>query len=354
MKKILPDWHYARPELAKKYLALFALGLVSARCLFARRRMGKTEFLEKDFIPAAKNEGYATVYVNLWKLEVDPATAIITQLYKTIAPKRFEKIKVKVSGKLPGIAEGSIETELHSHKTVSGLALMQVMDVFDKTKLTLMFVIDEAQVLAYAENSSFAHALRAELDSRKDRIKVIFAGSSETTLRRMFGIPSEPFYNWAPMEPFVLLGNEFVAAMVQRVNKICKFPMSLDDALAAFSALKYTPEFFRRYIEYYLNNPERGSAGILQEAKQSVLHDDRFKKQWQSLLVADQFVLKMIAGGVRDLHGKSAVQQLGKALGVEDSANKNMAQNALRRLTEKNIITRIEHGIYQFEDEAFE
>ena len=72
----------------------------------------------------------------------------------------------------------------------------------------------------------------------KIRIKVIFAGSSETTLRRMFGVASEPFYNWAPLEPFELLGKDFVVAMVERVNKISKFPLSLDDAIDAFEKLK--------------------------------------------------------------------------------------------------------------------
>lgn len=353
MRKILPDWHYARPELAEKYLNLFALGLLSARCLFARRRMGKTEFLEKDFVPAAKNEGYVTAYVNLWRLQTDPATAIVSELYKSVAPKRFEKLKIKISGKIAGVVEGAVETEVRSSKKAVGLALMDVMDAFDKTKLILMFVIDEAQVLAYAENSDFAHALRAALDIRKDRIKVIFAGSSETTLRRMFGIPSEPFYNWAPLEPFPLLGKEFVIAMVNRVNAICKFELSLDDALTAFSELKNTPEFFRRYIEHYLNNPELGSDAMLQETKRSVLSDDKFNKQWQSLQAADKVLLRMIANDVRDLYGKSAMQQLGKALGIEDSVNSSMAQNALRRLSDKNIIAKIDHGVYQFEDEAF-
>ena len=33
--------------------------------------------------------------------------------------------------------------------------------------------------------------------------------------------------------------------------------------------------------------------------------------------------------------------------------NKNTTQNALRRLSNKNLITKVEYGIYQFEDEAF-
>ena len=44
-----PDpWHFARPELAQKYLQTFEIGLISAQALFAPRRMGKSEFLEQD------------------------------------------------------------------------------------------------------------------------------------------------------------------------------------------------------------------------------------------------------------------------------------------------------------------
>ena len=41
-------WHYPRPKLAEKYLQVFDIGLIAAQGLFAKRRMGKSEFLEKD------------------------------------------------------------------------------------------------------------------------------------------------------------------------------------------------------------------------------------------------------------------------------------------------------------------
>ena len=85
------NWHFARPVLAKNYLAMFKLGLTSARGLFARRRMGKTEFLKQDFIPAAQAEGYIPVYINLWDLESDPATLIISEIYKSIKAKGLNK-----------------------------------------------------------------------------------------------------------------------------------------------------------------------------------------------------------------------------------------------------------------------
>lgn len=355
------NWHFPRPLLAQAYLKLFEIGLTSARGLFARRRMGKTEFLKKDFIPAAQAHHYVVAYVNLWDLEVDPATALVCAFYQAIEPKGLSKIlarlnpvinKIKLSGKI-GPAEGGVEANLEDRKKLAGTTLMEAMKVFDKTKVQLMLVIDEAQVLAYPENSHFAHALRAALDIRKDRIKVIFAGSSEPTLRKMFGVASEPFYNWAPLEPFELLGKEFVEAMVKRVNTISTFPLDLIDALAAYAELKNTPEFFRRYIEHYITNPEQGSAAALLLTKSKVFNDDSFKRQWNALLPADQIILSMIANGTSDLHGKAAMQRFGTELGIDGNVNKNTAQNALRRLMDKNVVTKIGHGAYQFEDEAF-
>lgn len=358
----MSHWHFARPKLAQKYLALFSIGLTSARGLFARRRMGKTEFLKNDLIPAAIADGYSTVYVNLWNLKSDPGVVIVSELYKAIKPKGFNKLwsslklpikKIKASGKIPMVGEAAIEASLSDNPKTLGTLLMDAMTLFDRTKIKLMLLIDEAQVLSYEENASFAHALRASLDTRKDRIKVIFAGSSESTLRRMFGVSSEPFYNWAPLEPFELLGKEFVMAMVKRVNGISKFPIPLADAIHAFSELKNTPEFFRRYIEYYINNPEEGSLAALTLTKETVFNDKSFNQQWSFLLAADQVILSMIANGTSDLHGKSSIDKLGKILGIEGEVDKNTIQNSLRRLSQKNILAKIEYGVYQFEDEAF-
>lgn len=358
------NWHYPRPLLAKKYLDLFDIGLTSARGLFARRRMGKTEFLKKDFIPAAEKAGYLVVYTNLWELEIDPATALVSEFYRVIEPKGFAKVwaslnepislkKFKASGKIPGVGEGAIEADLSDTKRVTGTLLMEAMKIYDKKKIKMVLIIDEAQVLAYEENSHFAHALRAALDVRKESIKVIFAGSSEATLRRMFGVASEPFYNWAPLESFELLGEAFVKAMVEKVNRISKFPLTIEDAIFAFEQLKNTPEFFRRYIEHYLSNPDQGTELAIENTKNKVFSDKNFRKQWNTLLPADMVILSMIAHGKKDIYSQHALAKLSESLGIEGNVNKNTIQNSLRRLEKKNLITKIDYGTYQFEDEAF-
>ena len=45
MSEPTDPWHFAWPDLARAYRQGFDLRLTSARGLFARRRMGKTEFL---------------------------------------------------------------------------------------------------------------------------------------------------------------------------------------------------------------------------------------------------------------------------------------------------------------------
>jgi hypothetical protein len=85
-------WHYSRPELAEKYLKVFDVGLTSARALFAKRRMGKSEFLEQDLIPAARKLGYITVYLNLWDARSQPKPALLVALTRALEPTGFGKL----------------------------------------------------------------------------------------------------------------------------------------------------------------------------------------------------------------------------------------------------------------------
>jgi hypothetical protein len=360
-----PDqWHFSRPELAAGYLSLFGLGLSSARTLFARRRMGKTEFLLKDLIPAATAAGYLTAYVNLWDDDEEPAGALVGALYGAIEPNCWGKLarharspvkKLKATGKIPAFGEASFEAELSAEdKKYVGTLLSDALKAFDSQPKPLLLIIDEAQVLAAAAHSNFAHALRAGLDVRKDRLKVIFAGSSESTLRTMFGRSSEPFFNWAPLEPFPLLGRNFLEFMVEKVNTIAKHQLSMKDAVAAFDQLNSTPEFFRRFLERHLTYPFDGPRAALEFTKEHVFNNEQFKRQWTGLLPADRALLGMMADGmVSDFHSQAAREQLGTLLGLPKAPPMNTPAHSLRRLQADNIVTKLAHGEYRFEDEAF-
>lgn len=355
-----PDpWHFPRPALATAYLDAFDLKLSSARGLFARRRMGKTEFLQQDLLPAARERGYLVAYTNLWDNRAAPDAALVSSLVDALEPHGVKALftglrrpvrKLKAGAKIPGGVEGSIEAELGS---TDGQAshLGEVLKQLDSQKKPLLLVIDEAQVLASANHSNFAHALRAALDVRKGHIKVIFAGSSETTLRTMFARASEPFYNWAPLEPFPLLGDEFVDFTIELMNTMARHQLTREQGKHAFAELHHTPEFFKRFVERYMLYQIEGADAALEHTKASVFSDDHFLKQWTSLNPADQAVVTLIARGETDLHGAAGLARLSSLLGI--TATKNTASHALRRLQAENMVTRLAIGEYRVEDEAF-
>lgn len=356
-----PDpWHFPRPELADNYLKAFDLKLSSARGLFARRRMGKTEFLQRDLLPAAVTHGYLVAYTNLWDNRSEPDSALVAALGDALQPHGVKAMltrlsqpvrKVKASAKILGGAEGALEAELAPAADDSAVALRQVLKQLDRQKKPLLLVIDEAQVLARADHGDFAHALRAALDIRKDRIKVIFAGSSETTLREMFARASEPFYNWAPLEPFPLLGNEFVAFTIKLMNSMARNRLTLEQGRVAFEELHRTPEFFKRFIERYMLYQVQGEEAALAHTKASVFSDENFLKQWNGMNPGDRAVLTLLARGESEVHGATGLARLTELMGK--SATKNTAAQSLRRLQLQNVVTRLAFGDYRIEDEAF-
>jgi hypothetical protein len=354
-------WHYPRPELAAKYLQVFDVGLSSARALFAKRRMGKSEFLEQDLIPAARDAGYLTVYLNLWDARSQPAPAFLAALTRALKPTGLRKLaktlkrplkSIKASAKVAGMAEGSLEAELGGTEAAVTPRLTELIRGFDKPNRRMLLVLDEAQVLAESANTDLAHSLRASLDGRKQNIKVIFAGSSEATLRRMFGRSTEPFYNWAPLEPFELLGEEFVRAMVVKVNRLSRYPLTQKDALAAFGSLKSTPEFFRRYLSRYLAYADLGSKAALIDTEAHVFNDANFVSTWHRLLPADRELLRLIVSGVTDLFSESSRGRLGAALGLNEAVAKNVPQQSLRRLQDTDLVLRMDYGDYRVQDDA--
>jgi hypothetical protein len=353
-------WHYPRPELAAKYLQIFDVGLTSARALFAKRRMGKSEFLEQDLIPAAHAAGYLTVYLNLWDARSQPAPAFLVAVSRALAPTGLGKLaktlkrplkSIKASAKLAAMAEGSLEADLGTEAAATP-RLTELIRSFDKPNRRMLLVLDEAQVLAESAHADLAHSLRASLDGRKQNIKVIFAGSSEATLRRMFGRSTEPFYNWAPLEPFELLGVEFVRAMVAKVNRLSRYPLALKDASAAFEALKRTPEFFRRYLSRYLAYADQGSKAALLDTEAHVFNDANFVSIWRRLLPADRELLRLIVSDVRDLFSESSRARLGSALGLNEAVAKNVPQQSLRRLQDADLVLRMDYGDYRVQDDA--
>ena len=364
MRYVTPtSWHFARPELAAHHLNAFDLGLISATALHARRRMGKTEFLTQDLTPAAEERGYVVGYCNLWQEDRDPAEAIAEAIAACSVPRRvLAQVRarfrtpvstLKVSGKVGGLAEGGAELGFKDAEKKHVARLRSALTAFDRSRNKGLLLIDEAQVLADRHHESLEKALRALLDTRKDRLKVIFTGSSEDRLRTMFGAEDKAFYNWARVEPLPLLGEEFVRELTRRANALATMKLKLEDTLRAFDSLGRVPELFRRFLSQYLANSFEGVERAIETCTQSVYREEGFSARWDRMLAADRLVLQWVAAGEADLHGAKSLARMGRALKLGRPADRSVPQNALKRLRERQILIQSDIGVYRFEDETF-
>ncbi|HEV2444055.1 MAG TPA: hypothetical protein VGT07_16145 [Steroidobacteraceae bacterium] len=254
---------------------------------------------------------------------------------------------------LHGMAEGSLEAELEHDMAQRNSPLSTMIRGFNHRGKRLLLVLDEAQVLAERGHADLAHALRASLDSRKQSIKVVFAGSSEATLRRMFGRQRAPFYNWAPLEPFQLLDADFVRGMTRMVNRLSRYTLEESEAFAAFDVLKRTPEFFRRYLDRYLAYAHLGSAAALEHTRAHVFNDENFARTWGQLRPPDREVLKLIAAGEStDLFSERTRKRLSRALRLPKLVSPRAMQGFLQRLEREELVIRVERGEYALQDEV--
>jgi hypothetical protein len=331
---IEPDpWHFPRPELAEAYLKAFDLKLSSARGLFARRRMGKTEFLRRDLLPAAAAAGYLIAYTNLWDNRSAPDIALVAALTDALEPQGVKAVltklgqplkKIRASAKIPGGAEGALEAETNRKRC------------------------------AKCSSNSTARKGRSCWSSTKHRcwrVPSTATSRMRCVLRSMFARASEPFYNWAPLEAFPLLGDDFVAFTIELMNSMARHVLTLEQGKRAFDELHRTPEFFKRFVERYMLYQPQGEEAALAHTKASVFSDQHFLKQWNEMNPADQAVITMLARGNSELHAKEGMAKLSVMLGKP--ATKNTAGHALRRLQSDNVVTRLALGDYRIEDEAF-
>lgn len=153
-----------------------------------------------------------------------------------------------------------------------------------------------------------------------------------------------------PLEPFELLGEDFVKAMVAKVNRLSRFPLQEKQALVAFEALKRTPEFFRRYLNRYLTHAELGAPAALGDTCAHVFNDANYRGIWTRLLPADREVLKLLADDVTDMHSAAALRRLGVALGLMKSVSRTTPAHSLRRLQEEELVVKLDYGDYQIMD----
>jgi hypothetical protein len=94
--------------------------------------------------------------------------------------------------------------------------------------------------------------------------------------------------------------------------------------------------------------------GLGKEGRGVLLHQavERGLFRWRQLLPADKSVLRLLADGTATLQAEATRKRLGTELGVP-VVSPATVQNALARLVQQSLLTKVAYGRYAFVDEAF-
>ncbi|MCE1181719.1 MAG: hypothetical protein LWW81_05350 [Rhodocyclales bacterium] len=342
------DWHYPRPELAQAHLAqLFDQGL-SRLAFFGRRRIGKTEYLRRDLIPAAQAKGVVdTFYCSFWENKDHPQLALIRALQDAL-PEKQAKAKAKAGLNL-GVLDFSAEVEradrpkpaLPNELTLAATSFQQwVKHLAGNPGL---IVLDEIQHLATSSAfATFAATLRTLLDMAPANIAVIFTGSSLLDLQRLFNEQRAPFFNFATVVDFPLLDRPFIEHLTSIHHEITGLALEAEPLWELFNRSGRNAQVITGLVSQMVLRKSADIQATWQDIEIELTGDGGWcEKLWLDLLPSDQAVYLLLREG-EDLFSESSLALYGQL-----NFSRGAAQQAIKRLINRSLIIRNGHGRYE-------
>jgi hypothetical protein len=365
--KLTELWHFPRPDLAQSYLAALNSGVLASLTIFAPRRTGKTVFLRQDLTPAAQQMGYLVVYADLWQTRQTPGAALVHALEVAHQPDTLAgKLKARLAPSVKALKgkaeiagtsiEGSIELKEDKKLAAANMALRLDEMLGDLTRRKpVLLLVDEAQSLGRSEEGEdVARALRTALTRHKDKLRVVFTGSSRTQLGHVFTDTRAPLYSAAnPLQDFPLLDDAFVQFVASRFAAATSRKLNIRKAKAAFEQFHRRPEPLLEVAITLMMQPKMSFDAAVALQLEKLAGAEGHEATWHTLSALERMLVREIAGnpGFRPF-SRDSLAVFKKRLGVATLGATHI-QRALSRLAGKNIVLKSPRDAYEFENENF-
>jgi len=340
MQKTDP-WHYPRTELAAQIIGLFDSGLSSSFIFFAPRRMGKTEFLRKDIQPIAEEKGWNVFYFSFLDASDKPSIKFKRALEEFIKHRGvMSKVKnavKKVAKVAAGVGKVKAELEFSKENPAEQLDVKELLGILSKSKKTLL-LMDEVQALASSKkNDIFIASFRTALDMYKDNLKVIFTGSSQAGLRKMFSEAKAPFFHFGQNLSFPELNKEFTDHLSTVFKKISSKDINKENLWEIFLEMNKVPLLARSLVERMALNPNLSLDEAKHELITEVFGNREFEEKWKALSEIEQLLLLKIANKNEHIFSLETRNQLALTLNQAEIPAHTL-QAAIKKLIRKGII----------------
>ncbi|MFY8018023.1 MAG: hypothetical protein ACOVN9_07900, partial [Inhella sp.] len=180
--------------------------------MFGPRQTGKTTLLRQEVMPKLDAAGMLPIYIDCWADRSDAMGSINHALTKKLeeiqcapgsAAARAAKTPVKKLGALGASIEFGDLPKRSIPKSPTLLFDSLLTQLIETTGRDLALIFDEFQSVAEGDEAGkLAAGIRAALTQADQHVGVIFSGSSEHQLLRMFNTSKAPLYQFADAKPY--------------------------------------------------------------------------------------------------------------------------------------------------------
>lgn len=370
--------HFPRPALAAELADRMSGKSVLTNpfvFLAAPRRVGKSEFLRNDLMPACTNLRWITVYVDLWKDRNAPPLSLIQKALWKEAEKHLglvQQLARKAGTTEVGISAGIGSFKFDPNRMQIGVesTIEELMAyIMHRTSMPLLLIVDEAQHALNSDDGTTAmftlKACREEFNQSpewQEHVKAkyplmcVMTGSHRDKLARLCTAKQSPFYG-SSVDAFALLNREYVEFFVNEVreNTGGKIELDVSRTNKVFDLLGRRPELLAEVVGKAI------LAGQLETLDQDIQDkatkllgdiDGEMEESYLALTPLQQAVFEVVATGDRvSPYAQSSLEAYAAKLGAPVTAQ--AAQAAIEGLRNADLLWKPAKGDYQLEDTAY-
>lgn len=360
---------FNRPDLARDMaeavLGRVRFGYRSGLFLANRRRTGKTTFLKIDLIPALRNLGAVTVYVDLWvDKDTPPGVLIAGAISEVIAEQRGLLSKLEL-GRLRKVAVYGVEVEVAGPVAAREATLHDLLrELHRLTGRQIVLLVDEAQHAVTTEHGmNVMSAIKSARDQMNTpgelNLSLVMTGSDRDKLCRLVSTNKAPFLG-ASIDELPVLGRDYIEFLARSVEEDRPdIHVDVDRMYEAFIRLEHRPELMEKALKT-LTGVGRPPADQFHPVLDQLVEQEvrrsqaRYLDVYQSMsdpqrAVLERFLSTEGNGGPFEASAKAQYEQfLGRKL-----AN-GQIQNAIEGLRNRDpaILWKSERAEYALDDQG--
>lgn len=363
---------FRREKLAKDITASLMGGKFpnpdfgSGLFLSAPRRTGKSTFLREDLVPALRESGITTVYVDLWAdRDKDPSLLIADTIKQALRDADGLVTKAARATGLNKIGvSGALSFDIDRIGEVGGTTLTDALGaLIERTGKPAALLVDEAQHALTSERGLNAmFALKAARDSlnqqsRKRNLILVFTGSHRDKLANLILKRDQPFYG-AQLTDFPLLDKDYTDAYTNWVNERLASDNQFDheDVFAAFDVLGRRPEMLQNVIrDIALSQAKSADLKIALNNGAALFRNrvwEDFDREFSALTKNQRAVLSRLIQKEDEFSPFTEESLAAYTQMTGEPVDAAAAQAALGALRDKNIVWRSSRGSYVLDDQS--